>query len=84
MAAGDSSNYAGSLQEVLADAMVHFSKANVCLPLVMVESRDKADTVTFPVYNLGSNTVTSADVGTHSESDSSDVSSSLFNSIALR
>jgi len=81
MAAGDSSNYAGSLQEVLADAMVHFSKANVCLPLVMVESRDKADTVTFPVYNLGSNTVTSADVGTHSESDSSDIGATQLDSV---
>ena len=81
MAAGDSSNYAGSLQEVLADAMVHFSKANVCLPLVMVESRDKADTVTFPVYNLGSNTVTSADVGSHSESDSSDIGATQLDSV---
>ena len=81
MAAGDSSNYAGSLQEVLADAMVHFSKANVCLPLVMVESRDKADTVTFPVYNLGSNTVTSSDVASHSESDSSDIGATQLDSV---
>ena len=80
MAAGDTGNFAGSLQEVLADAMVHFSKANVCLPLVMQESRDKADTITFPVYNLGSNQVTSADVASHSEHDSTAITATQLDS----
>ena len=80
MAAGDSSNYAGSLTEVLADAMVHFSKANVCLPLVMVENRDRADTITFPVYNLGSNTVTSTDVAAHSEHDTTAITATQLDS----
>ena len=80
MAAGDSSNYAGSLVEVLSDAMVHFSKANVCLPLVMNESRDRADTITFPVYNLGSNQVTSADVGSHSEHDTTAITATQLDS----
>ena len=80
MAAGDSSNFGGSLQEVLADAMVHFSKANVALPLVTVEQRDKADTVTFPVYNLGSNTVTSGDVVSHSEHDTTAISATQLDS----
>ena len=30
------------------------------------EQRDRADTITFPVYNLGSATVSSADVAAHS------------------
>ena len=80
MAAGDTGNFAGSLQEVLADAMVHFSKSNVCLPLVMQESRDKADTITFPVYNLGSNQVTSADVAAHSEHDSTAITATQLDS----
>ena len=81
MAAGDTGNFAGSLQEVLADSMIHFSKANVLLPLVMVEQRDKADTVTFPVYNLGSNTVTSSDVASHTQSDSSDIGAKQLDSV---
>ena len=70
MAVGDTGDFAGSLQEIIADSMVHFSKSNVCLPLVQIQSRPQADTVTFPVYNLGSDQITSADVGTHSEHDS--------------
>ena len=67
MAVNDTGDLAGSLVEVLSDAMVHFSKSNVTTPLVMMESREKADTITFPVYNLGSATVTSADVAAQSE-----------------
>ena len=81
MAAGDSGNFAGSLQEVLADSMIHFSKANVLLPLVMVEQREKADTITFPVYNLGSNTVTSSDVASHTQDDSSDIGATQLDSV---
>ena len=81
MAAGDTGNFAGSLQEVLVDSMIHFSKANVLLPLVMVEQRDKADTVTFPVYNLGSNVVTSADIASHTQSDSSDIGATQLDSV---
>lgn len=81
MAAGDSGNFAGSLQEVLADSMIHFSKSNVLLPLIMVEQREKADTITFPVYNLGSNTVTSSDVASHTQSDSSDIGATQLDSV---
>ena len=70
MAVGDTGDFAGSLQEVIVDSMTHFSKSNVCLPLVQIQSRPQADTVTFPVYNLGSDQITSADVGTHDEHDS--------------
>lgn len=80
MAVGDSGDFAGSLQEVIADSMVHFSKANVCLPLVTVQARDKADTVTFPLYNLGSDQVTSADVTAHSEHDSTAISATALDS----
>ena len=52
MAVNDTGDLAGSLVEVLSDAMVHFSKSNVTTPLVMMESREKADTITFPVYTL--------------------------------
>tara|TARA_R100000781_G_scaffold94684_2_gene59018 strand:+ start:10174 stop:11037 length:864 start_codon:yes stop_codon:yes gene_type:complete len=81
MATGDTGDFAGSLVEVLSDAMVHFSKANVCMPLVMTESRDKADTITFPVYNLGSATVTSADVAAHSEHDSTAITATELDSV---
>ena len=81
MAVNDTGDLAGSLVEVLSDAMVHFSKANVTLPLVMQESRDKADTITFPVYNLGSATVTSADVASHSEHDSNEIGATELDSV---
>jgi len=81
MATGDTGDYAGSLVEVLSDAMVHFSKSNVCMPLVMNESRPKADTITFPVYNLGSATVTSADVAAHSEHDSTAITATELDSV---
>ena len=81
MATGDTGDFAGSLVEVLSDAMVHFSKSNVCMPLVTTESRDRAVTVTFPVYNLGSDQVTSADVGTHSEHDSTAITATALDSV---
>ena len=81
MAVNDTGDLAGSLVEVLSDAMVHFSKANVTLPLVMQEVRDKADTITFPVYNLGSATVTSADVASHSEHDSNEIGATELDSV---
>jgi hypothetical protein len=83
MAIGDTgSGYLqGSLQEIIADSMVHFSKANVCLPLVQVEARDKADTISFPVYNLGTNQVTSGDVTAHSEHDSTAISATALTSV---
>jgi len=81
MATGDSGNYAGGLIEVIAaDAIVAMNKANVCLDLVTVESRDTADQITFSVWNAGTNTLTSADVGTHSESDSADISATALDS----
>ena len=81
MAVGETGDFAGSLQEVIADSMVHFSKANVCLPLVTVQARDKADTVTFPTYNLGSDTVTSADVGAWTEHDSTAITATALDSV---
>ena len=81
MAVGDTGDFAGSLQEIIADSMVHFSKSNVCLPLVQIQSRPQADTVTFPVYNLGSDQITSADVGTHSEHDSTAISATELDSV---
>ena len=81
MAVNDTGDLAGSLVEVLSDAMVHFSKSNVCLPLVMQEQRDRADTITFPVYNLGSATVSSADVAAHSEHDSNEIGATELDSV---
>ena len=80
MAAGDTGNFAGALQEIIADAIVSFRKANVCMPLVTVESRPKADQITFPVWNRGSNVLTSSDVGTHSESDATAISATQLDS----
>ena len=82
MAVGDtgSGHFQGSLQEIIADSKVHFSKANVCLPLVTVEAREKADSITFPVYNLGTNQLTSEDITAHSEHDSTAISATALTS----
>ena len=66
---GDSAYYAGSIVEQIAtaSAIVHLPEQNVLKPLVMNIGKDKADTITVPVWNQGTNTVTSSSMGTHAE-----------------
>jgi len=67
MAIGDSSYYAGSLVEriILAEAFTAFNDANIVLPLVTAVGQNTADTITIPKWNLGTNTIDSSDVGSH-------------------
>ena len=66
--AGDTSYFSGTLMESIApDAVVAYSDAGVTSRLVINEWRAKADTISIPKYNLGTSTVTSADVASHTE-----------------
>jgi len=69
MATGDSGNFQGSLVEqiIASEAVVHLNESNVILPLVTSVGKENADTISIPVWNQGTNQVTSADVGTHTE-----------------
>ena len=77
---GDSSYYAGSIVEQIAaaEAIVHLPEANVVLPLVVSLGQDKADTITVPVWNQGTNKITSGDMGAHTEG--SDATAKALNS----
>ena len=67
--AGDTAYYGGSLVEQIAtaSAVLHLADGNVIMPLVINESRDKADTITVPVWGVsGSHAIDSSSVGSHS------------------
>ncbi len=64
--AGDSSYLAGALLEsISSDAVIAYSDAGVTSRLVHNEWREKADTISIPKWNMGTNTITSADVADH-------------------
>lgn len=66
--AGDTSYIAGALLEsISADAVVAYSDAGVTSRLAHYEWRNKADTISIPKWNMGTNTITSADVASHTE-----------------
>lgn len=74
--AGDTTYFAGSLIEqiAMASAILHLPDGNILKPLVVNETRESADTITVPVWNQGSFTLTSSSMGTHTEgSDASEV-----------
>ncbi len=64
---GTTDYYAGSLVEriIAAEALVALSDANVFLPLITTSGQASADTISFPKWNLGTNTITSSDMGSH-------------------
>ncbi len=66
--AGDTAYYGGSLVEqiAVATAILHLPDTNVIKPLVLNESRDRADTITIPVWNQGSNKLSSSSMAGHS------------------
>jgi hypothetical protein len=65
---GDTSYVAGALLAVIADdAVIAFSDAGVTSKLVINEWRAKADTISVTKWNMGTNTLTSADIGSHTE-----------------
>jgi len=74
MATGDSGNYAGALADIIqAEAIQRFVTAGVFVnplrpdtSLVSVFSEPRADKISVPVWNDGTNQVTSADVASHS------------------
>jgi hypothetical protein len=69
--AGDTSYFAGALiADIIPDAVVAYSDAGVTSKLVMHEHRDRADTININTWNLGTNTLTSADVASHTEAAS--------------
>ena len=66
--AGDTSYLAGALvEQISADAVIAYSDAGVTSRLVHNEWRAKADTISVPKWNLGTNQLTSADVASHTE-----------------
>ena len=69
MAANDSGNLAGSLVEqiIAAEAVVKLTDVNVMMPLVTSIGQAKADSITVPLWNSGSDTITKADVAAHGE-----------------
>lgn len=64
---GDTAYYAGSLVEqiAVAAAILHLPESNVIMPLVTREFRDAADTITIPVWNQGTNKISSSSMGSH-------------------
>ena len=69
--AGDTSYFAGALiADIIPDAVVAYSDAGVSSKLVLHEHRDRADTINVNTWNLGTNTLTSADVASHTEAAS--------------
>ena len=74
MATGDSGNFAGALADIIqAEAIQRFVTAGVFVnplrpdtSLVSVFSEPRADKISVPVWNDGTNQVTSADVASHS------------------
>ena len=68
MAVGDSGYFAGSLEDkIAAVAITKFPTVNVALPLVTVKNESRADKISWSVWNAGTNAITSASVGTHTE-----------------
>ena len=69
MAANDSGNLAGSLVEqiIAAEAVVKLTDVNVMMPLVTSIGQASADSITVPLWNSGTDTITKADVGPHTE-----------------
>ena len=61
--------YAGSLIEQIAaaEAVIALPDSNVVLPLVTTIGKDFADQITIPVWNQGTHTLASSDMGAHSE-----------------
>jgi hypothetical protein len=65
---GDTSYIAGALLAVISpDAVIAYSDAGVTSRLVMNEWRPKADTISVDKWNMGTNTLTSSDVASHTE-----------------
>lgn len=67
--------YAGSIVEQIAaaEAITCLNDVNVCLPLVTQVAKDAADTITIPVWNSGTHTLTSSDMGAHTEGSDAQV-----------
>ena len=77
--AGDTSYIAGALLESISpDAVIAYSDAGVTSRLVHYEWRAKADTISIPKWNMGTNKITSSDVASHTEGAAT--SSSYLNS----
>ena len=67
---GDTSYTAGALiEQIMPDAVIAYSDAGVTTRLVTNEWRPKADTITVTKWNMGTNTITSADVAAHTAGD---------------
>ena len=65
---GDTSYIAGALlADVSNDAVIAYSDAGVTSRLVHYEWRAKADTISIPKWNMGTNTLTSTNVASHTE-----------------
>jgi len=65
---GDTSYIAGALIADVSDAaVVAYSDAGVSSKLVHNEWRARADTISIPKWNMGTNQLTSADVASHTE-----------------
>ena len=61
--------YGGSIIEQIAaaEAVIHLPEVNVVFPLVTSIGKDVADQITIPVWGQGSHTLTSSDMGAHTE-----------------
>jgi len=76
---GDTSYTSGALvEQIMPEAIVAYSDAGVTSRLVLNEWRAKADTISVTKWNLGTNTIGSADVGSHTEG--AETSASYLNS----
>lgn len=67
--------YAGSVVEQIAaaEAVIHLPEVNVVFPLVTSIGKDAADQITIPVWNQSTHTLTSADMGAHTEGSDAQV-----------